>query len=91
MPVSVEVYTDAVPFVAEVWSPSTGRYDIETKLREYQRRRDVEVWRVHPHERTVTARWLQSDGSYAEAMPTAGVLEPVALPGVRVAVERLWD
>ena len=34
----LEVYRDPLPLVVEIWSPSTGDYDVETKLPEYQRR-----------------------------------------------------
>ncbi len=39
----LEVYDASLPFVAEVWSPSTGAYDIDAKLPEYQRRGDAEI------------------------------------------------
>jgi len=32
----VEFYPDALPFVAEVWSPSMGAYDVTTKLIHYR-------------------------------------------------------
>ena len=34
----LEAYADPLPLVVEVWSRSTGDYDIEVKLQEYQRR-----------------------------------------------------
>ncbi|HTE84947.1 MAG TPA: Uma2 family endonuclease [Dehalococcoidia bacterium] len=42
-PGTFEVYDDPMPLVVEVWSPSTGDYDVEEKLREYQRRGDLEI------------------------------------------------
>ena len=35
-PSRFEVYEEPMPLVVEVWSPSTGDYDVEQKLREYQ-------------------------------------------------------
>src|SRR5688572_25168044 len=32
----LETYRDAIPFVAEVWSRSTGGYDVDTKVPEYR-------------------------------------------------------
>lgn len=39
-PRALEVYEDLLPLVVEIWSPSTGTYDVEAKLPEYQRRGD---------------------------------------------------
>ena len=88
---SLEVYEAPLPLVIEVWSPSTGRYDLEAKLPEYQRRGDLEIWRVHPYDRTLTAWRRQPDGSYGEALFTGGVVRPVALPGVSIDLDTLFD
>jgi len=87
----LEVYEDPMPLVVEVWSPSTGDYDVEEKLREYQRRGDWEIWRIHPYERTLTAWRRQADGSYAETVQRGGTVQPVALPSVTIELERLFD
>ena len=50
----LEAHRDPLPLVVEVWSRSTGDYDVESKLLEYQRRGDLEIWRIHPYERTLT-------------------------------------
>ncbi len=39
----LEAYAVPLPLVVEVWSPSTGEYDVESKLPEYQRRGDLEI------------------------------------------------
>jgi Uma2 family endonuclease len=90
-PGTFEVYDEPMPQVVEVWSPSTGDYDVEEKLREYQRRGDIEIWRIHPYERTLTAWRRQPDGAYAETAYLGGSVEPVALPGVTIELERLFD
>lgn len=88
---ALEVFADPLPLVVEVWSPATGDYDVESKLPEYMARGDFEVWRLHPFERTLTAWRKRADGSYDETVITSGVVEPVALPGVRVDLDALFD
>ncbi len=73
-----------------MWSPSTGSFDVEVKLREYQRRGDFEIWRVHPFERTLTAWRRQPDGSYLESLHRGGTIDPVGLSGVRIDLDALF-
>lgn len=87
----LEVYDAPLPLVVEVWSPSTGKYDVDTKLVEYQKRGDTEIWRVHPFERRVTVWRRRSDGCYEELVYLGGVVEPVALPGVRIDLDALFS
>jgi Uma2 family endonuclease len=90
-PGTFEVYDDPLPLVVEVWSPSTGDYDVEEKLAEYRRRGDLEVWRLHPYERTLTAWRRQPDGSYAETLYQGGIVQPRSLPGVSIDLDTLFD
>jgi Uma2 family endonuclease len=90
-PGTFEVYDEPVPLVVEIWSPSTGRGDLETKLPEYRARGDAEIWLIHPYERTLTASRRQPDGSYTDTLHTSGVIEPMALPGISIDIERLFD
>jgi Uma2 family endonuclease len=90
-PGTFEVYTDPVPLVVEIWSPSTGAYDVERKLEEYQWRADHEIWRIHPYERTLTAWRRQPDGSYAMTLYDGSAIQPAALPGVTIEIDRLFD
>jgi Uma2 family endonuclease len=85
----LETYRDPLPLVVEVWSLSTGGYDINVKLAEYQRRGDLEIWRIHPYEKTLTIWRRQPDGSYTEEVVTGGRVQPVALPGVAIDLEEL--
>jgi Uma2 family endonuclease len=85
-----EVYERAVPLVVEIWSPSTGGYDVDAKLSEYQLRGDLEIWRIHPYERTLTAWRRRPDGSYSEAVFRHGVVRPVALPNVGIDLDALF-
>ncbi|MFT4040620.1 MAG: Uma2 family endonuclease [Thermomicrobiales bacterium] len=79
-----------LPLVVEVWSRSTGRYDVAAKLPVYQQRGDVEIWLIHPYERTITAWRRQEDGSYAESRFTDGEITPVALPGVSIDLAAIF-
>lgn len=88
---ALEVYVDALPLVVEIWSPSTGTYDIDDKLPEYQRRGDHDIWRIHPFERTLTAWRRQPDGSYAETLYRGGVVRVEALPNVTIDLDQLFD
>jgi Uma2 family endonuclease len=87
----LEAYADPLPLVVEVWSRSTGDYDIEVKLQEYQRRGDLEIWRIHPYDHTLTVWRRQADGSYAEHVQTTGTVQPVALPGVTIDFDSLFE
>ena len=89
-PRRLEVYTDALPLVVEVWSPSTSRRDVDLKLHEYQLRGDLEIWLIHPYDRTLTAWRRQPDGTYAQSIHRDGVIQPVALPGVSVDIHALF-
>ena len=42
-PSSLDAYAEPLPLVVEIWSPSTGDYDIGAKLPEYQQRGDREI------------------------------------------------
>ncbi len=86
----LEVYSNALPLVVEIWSPSTSSYDIDEKLAGYQRRGDHEIWRLHPYERTLTGWRRQPDGTYAETVYEGGTVEPVGLPRVSIDLDGLF-
>ena len=90
VPGTFETYDEPLPLIVEVWSPSTGDSDVQDKLREYQQRGDLEIWRIHPYERSLTAWRRQPDGTYTETRYTSGVVPPAFLPAVRVELERLF-
>jgi Uma2 family endonuclease len=85
-----EVHVRPMPLVVEVWSPSTGSYDVDEKLREYKLRGDLEIWRLHPYERTLTAWRRQADGSYTEEIFRGGIVRPAALPNVSIDLDKLF-
>jgi Uma2 family endonuclease len=89
-PEALEQYDAPLPFVAEVWSRSTGDYDVETKFPEYRSRGDLVIWRIHSYERTVTAWERRPDGTYDERVYRAGRVAIPSLPGVTIELEALF-
>jgi len=89
-PDRLAVYDNPVALVVEVWSPSTGSYDVETKLPLYRVRGDREIWFLRPFEQTLTAWVRRNDGSYAETVHVGGAVACAALPGVRVDLAALF-
>lgn len=89
-PRSLDAYDRALPLVAEVWSPSTGAYDVGEKLAEYRRRGDEEIWYLHPIQRTLTAWRRRADGRYEATTYREGVVRPASLPVVAVDLEVLF-
>jgi Uma2 family endonuclease len=89
-PSRLEIYDAPLPLVVEIWSPSTGDYDVDAKIPAYMARGDFEIWRIHPYERTLTAWRRQEDGTYATQVYHGGTIQPVALPGVTVDLDALF-
>ena len=86
----LEIYREPLPFVAEVWSPSTGGYDVDAKFPEYRRRGDREIWRMYPYGREVTMWRLGPDGQYAMTVVHGGVVPLLALPDVIVDIDDVF-
>ena len=86
----LEEYAEPLSFVAEVWSRSTGDFDVETKFPEYRQRGDAVIWRVHPYERTVIIWERRPDGGYDERLSTAGRVTIPSLPGVSIDLDALF-
>lgn len=87
---SLHLYREPLLLVVEVWSPSTGAYDIDEKIPEYIARGDLEIWRLHPFARTLKAWRRREDGGYDEVEFTGGTVQLHALPGVRVDLDALF-
>jgi Uma2 family endonuclease len=85
----LETYDESLPLVVEVWSPSTGEYDVTEKLAGYRERGDAEIWLIHPYERTITT-WRRTTSGYDEARYTAGEVPVQSLPGVLIKLESLF-
>jgi Uma2 family endonuclease len=84
------IVSQPLPLVVEVWSSSTGEYDVDMKIPEYQRRGDLEIWRIHPYEKTLTTWRRLPGGTYDVAVYHEGVVAPIALPGVTVPLAELF-
>ena len=85
------IFSGPLPLVVEVWPPSTGDYDVDTKIPVYQQRGDADIWRIHPYERTLTRRVRQPGGSYQETVLRHGTVTPIALPMVSIDLGALFD
>lgn len=83
-PGRLAIFSQPLPLVVEAWSQSTGDYAVEAKIPEYQRRGDLEIWRNHPYEQTLTAWRRLPDGTYQSTIYGEGVVHPVALPEVTI-------
>ena len=86
----LEVYNQPLPLIVEVWSPSTGVYDVEKKLAIYMERGDAEIWLIHPFERTLTAWRRLPDGNYEETVHRQGTVSLAALPDVEIDLAALF-
>jgi Uma2 family endonuclease len=90
-PDRLEMFRETLLLVIEVWSRSTGRYDAMTKIPEYRERGDLEIWRLHPYERTLTVWRRQDDGTYEESHYSGGKVSPAFLPNVTIDLDDLFD
>jgi|SRR5579884_3108040 len=89
-PRELAVFDDPVALVVEVWSPSTGEYDVSAKLGYYRLRGDAEIWLAHPYERWLRVWRRQPDGVYSESLYRAGTVTPASLPDVTIDVGTLF-
>ena len=91
MPGTVEAYREPLPLVVQVWSRSTGGVDVRDKLPEYRRRGDLEIWLLHPYERTLRTWVRRPDGEYEETLYWGGIVRPAALPNVAINLDELFS
>lgn len=89
-PDRLESYDEALPWVVEVWSRSTGAFDVESKLPWYRERGDHEIWLVHPYDRTVAAWRREPNASYSQHFYSGGRVPVESLPGVTVDLDELF-
>ena len=90
-PYALDLHEGALPLVAEIWSPSTGAYDIEAKLEQYQLRGDDEIWYLHPYDRTLTAWVREEDRSYRSQVYRGGRVPSARLPVVAIDLAWLFE
>jgi hypothetical protein len=89
-PMLFEIYDESLPFVAEVWSPPNGLFDVDTKFPAYRLRGDAEIWRIHPFERTVTIWLKHPNGTYEETIVRSRPVNLQALPSVAIVIDDLF-
>jgi Uma2 family endonuclease len=90
-PGTLAIHSEPLPLVVEVWSRTTGNYDVDAKIPVYQQRGDLEIWRIHPYEQTLTTWVRQPDGAYVESIHRGEIVELSALPGVTIDLDELFD
>jgi Uma2 family endonuclease len=93
-PDAFNAFAEPLPLVVEIWSRTTGDYDIAAKLPLYRERGDLEIWYIHPYEHTLTAWRRRPDGSYEETVYTGGIVAVASLPGVSIDLDALlarWE
>ena len=90
-PRAFNAFAEPLPLVVEIWSRTTGDYDIAAKLPSYRERGDAEIWFIHPYERTLTAWRRQPEGNYTEELFRGGVISVESLPGVVIDFDALLD
>ena len=90
-PTGLGIFDDSLPFVAEVRSPSTGRYDAQVKIPTYIQRGDKEIWHLRPSERAVTTWRLQADGTYRDLQFSGGKVQLHALSDVVIDLDVLFE
>lgn len=83
----VEAYPEPMPLVIEVWSPSTGDYDVTEKVHGYQQRGDLEIWLVDLRTRSVRVIRRQAEGTYTERNQPRGGIRVASLPGVTLDLD----
>jgi Uma2 family endonuclease len=85
-----EAYSSPLPLVVEIWSPSTGTYDVGHKTPGYMARGDFEIWRIHPFEREIRIWKRQSSGDYSSSTANSGTISLHAMWDVAIDVESLF-
>ena len=87
-------FNEVPPLVVEVRSPSTWRYNVNTKLRHYEQARVAEVWLVDTAADEVLV-FRRSEGSatfdVSLELTSDDTLETPLIPGWQIDLRRLFD
>ena len=84
------IFSDPLPLVAEIWSPSTGNYAVDIKIPVYRQRGTADIWNIHPFDRTLVRSVRQSDGTHLKSIHRGGIATLAALPNVEIDLDRLF-
>lgn len=90
-PRAFNAFAEPLPLVVEIWSRTTGDYDSAAKLPVYRERGDLEIWFIHPYERTLTAWRRQPNGTYRAELHHGGLVPVASLPDVAIDFDALLD
>jgi Uma2 family endonuclease len=90
-PRAFNAFAEPLPLVVEIWSRTTGHYDIAAKLPGYRERGDAEIWFIHPYERPLTAWRRQPGGNDTEDLYRGGLIPVVSLLGLVIDFDALLD
>lgn len=80
----------APDLVAEVLSPSTTAFDLETKRADYEKKGVLEYWIVDPQDGSMTFLRLER-GRYVEAKPLRGRFASRAVAGFKLDLKAVRD
>ncbi|MFN8593543.1 MAG: Uma2 family endonuclease [Thermomicrobiales bacterium] len=90
-PRAFNAFNEPLPLVVEIWSRTTGAYDMAAKLPLYRQRGDAEIWFLHPYDRSPSVWRRQPDGRYRETVHHGGTVAVASLPGVTIDLDALLD
>jgi len=79
-------------FVVEVLSPSTGKMDRITKMKQYEQAGVLEYWVIDPTHRTV-AVYLLKNGSFSRPIEygLGDIITVTVIPGLKIDLNDIFD
>ncbi len=80
----------APDLVVEILSAGTAGYDRGVKRLNYEEGGVQELWLIDPYGPAGTQFYQRREGRLIEVAPRDGILEAVAIPGLRLRVSWLW-
>ncbi len=81
----------APDIAVEVLSPSTAKYDRQTKFQDYAAHGIAEYWIVNPEHETVEQYYLQNEEYELLLKAKDGTIESVVLPDFKIRIRAIFD
>ena len=81
----------APDFVVEVLSPSTEKYDRETKFQDYAAHGIKEYWIINAEHETIEQYYLQNEEYELLVKSKDGTIESVVLNGFKIQIRAIFD
>ena len=75
----------------EVLSPSTEKYDRETKFQDYAAHGIAEYWIIDPEHKTIEQYYLQNEDYELLLKAKDGTIESVVLPDFKIRIRAIFD